>query len=650
MLYTEDNTLDRLFSRPTYVETVRQKLVVEPLGGPQNPEFYTDRFPDELYHKSPESHLIRFLHALLGPSGVGWLREETFKARLIFEQEGLELFDLDRFYGDPLKFGRIVEEVYEEDPRGILPRNKWDEIRKSDERYRARALDFLNGARAGNTPLGMRLVARSGLGHEVEIVENYRHLFDVHSDDPLGIPHQGRTRSINEMIVLPRKEFVQSEVQQITITGSPTAGTFVLRFNGQGSAPISFDANYWDVQEALEKTVGIGEGNVRVRGGPGPNNPWVVEFVGELGSLDVSALTAEASFTGGTIPNVIIQTITQGKSAADEAARIPAKDRHYLQSALDRIKPVNVIPTEGSAEGLQTQREWNTVHASSEYNEVVRYVTGNPKVSWPTVDATNWIEAGIEKEARRASDDRRYHYIGFHTPQAIYAYTDLALDDPGYGDSLAAATQHASSHIGRFNGPQRALPAFAYLRENADDHLRYGPDRIPADYAEPLTVTRDANQAQLINGIYPVQYGSLNGVPAITYKEEQFWASLERTAGVEYVEIDLGSAQAVNFLSFEVSRKPLKITVDYDILDQRERRSFIPVTPTWAFNNYVGYVPQEQNPWFLAEYHFEDAAGRIPLTRYVRIGLARQSFPAMGGGSWSVEIRNLRVGRNVTSY
>jgi hypothetical protein len=107
----------------------------------------------------------------LGPAGVGWLRKTYLEARIQLEEYGVELFDLDDFYGDPLKFGRILEEIYDDDPRGLLNREDWEKIRAKDAAYRARALDYVRGMRLGNTPAGMKLVARSGLGHEVEIVE-----------------------------------------------------------------------------------------------------------------------------------------------------------------------------------------------------------------------------------------------------------------------------------------------------------------------------------------------------------------------------------------------------------------------------------------------------------------------------------------------
>jgi hypothetical protein len=158
---------------PDFTGTIDTRAFLAPLGGPEHPISYLDRFPDEVYTKAIDSRLVRFMYALMGPAGVGWLRKNYLSARLMLEDHGFETFDLDGFYGNPIAFGRILEEIYETDPSGSLTRDQWEAIRAKDAAYRSRAIDYVSGARAGNTPFGMHLVARSGLGHEVEIIENY---------------------------------------------------------------------------------------------------------------------------------------------------------------------------------------------------------------------------------------------------------------------------------------------------------------------------------------------------------------------------------------------------------------------------------------------------------------------------------------------
>lgn len=102
-----------------------------------------------------------------------------------------------------------------------------------------------------------------------------------------------------------------SEVQTITITGTPTGGTFTLTYEGQTTAPIAFNANAAAVLAALIALSTIGSGNVTVGGGPGPGTPWTVTGAGLFAGIDLTTLTADGSLlTGGTSPAVAVTTTT----------------------------------------------------------------------------------------------------------------------------------------------------------------------------------------------------------------------------------------------------------------------------------------------------------------------------------------------------
>jgi hypothetical protein len=110
------------------------------------------------------------------------------------------------------------------------------------------------------------------------------------------------------------------EVQTVTITGSPTGGTFTLTFNGQTTGNIAYNATAATVQAALEALSNINVGDVTVAGGPGPGTPWTVTFDatdsgGQFHGANVSQMTAAGSFTGGTSPAVGVTTTTGGGGA-----------------------------------------------------------------------------------------------------------------------------------------------------------------------------------------------------------------------------------------------------------------------------------------------------------------------------------------------
>lgn len=100
------------------------------------------------------------------------------------------------------------------------------------------------------------------------------------------------------------------EVQTVTITGSPTGGTFTLTYAGQTTGAIAYNASAATVQTALESLSNIGVGDVAVSGSAG--GPYTVTFGGDLADKDVGQLTSTPSLTGGTAPSVAHATTTTG--------------------------------------------------------------------------------------------------------------------------------------------------------------------------------------------------------------------------------------------------------------------------------------------------------------------------------------------------
>jgi hypothetical protein len=104
-----------------------------------------------------------------------------------------------------------------------------------------------------------------------------------------------------------------SEVQTVTVTGTPTGGSFKLTYAGQETASIAFDAAAATVQTALQNLSTIGMNNATVTGGPGPGTPWVVTFAAALAGIDTFLLTLSTNaLTGGTSPTVTIVETTPG--------------------------------------------------------------------------------------------------------------------------------------------------------------------------------------------------------------------------------------------------------------------------------------------------------------------------------------------------
>lgn len=788
-----------LVNTPTITTQINQSFFIEALGGAQPITSYLERFPDALYSKSIDSVLVMFLYALLGPTGVGQLRQDYLKARLQVEEAGLSTANLDALYTNAFAFARLADETYQLDAdASLLPSAQRAQILAQDADFRNRANFFLKGARAGGTLLGITLAARSGLDRPVEVIENWRQLFDRYSDAPLGLPTIGQTRLPNEIVVLPRQVQPQSTVQTLQITGNPVRGYFTLSYPSsqnwraimvtttaassiisvpditkfppgafvtitslpQGSTavnpyatgwnyatiyctsvgpyqgsnsqiqlnvppttPIPFTGNHYafvgyaqtvplaynasaaDIQTALTALPPIGPGNVICTGGPLPNIPVQVQFANQLANQAVPTLQPNlgpdivvginATASGGTeqmsdvndspinvglIPKVTIA----GISASNQVTAIAPGDMHAMLDAVDSLRPLTSFITTSPGSGLMTPQPIATTYQGSTAVEVVRYVTGRSSVPWPALDVTHWIQGGVEHEAPIPLGSASHQYTGFHNIVSCSAYTEQALADPAYvngNPTTPFSTTYWDTLVGGFSGDQLLLlPGLQTLNS---PHTQYLPSGAPAAYPEPLVIANVGSQG-VINNIYPTDYYSLPGISLPN--TQTFWSSQERTLGTDYLEIDLGQPQAVNYISFQVTSKPLLIDIAYDTLDQAPARTFVeaqlaPITQGVSVNA-VSYSSTVL--WSDATINLTNAQGGMIYTRFIRIGFTRHpdgtpyALPVPGSVpqspkttaalplltstgqytppplpsqysyiAYSVEVQNLRVGRNV---
>lgn len=98
--------------------------------------------------------------------------------------------------------------------------------------------------------------------------------------------------------------------QLITVTGSPSGGTFTLLYEGVATGAIAYNATATVVQTALRAHAAIGSGGVNVTGRAGV---WTAKFQGAL-ATDAGPLTLGTnSLTGGTAPSVTIAIANDAK-------------------------------------------------------------------------------------------------------------------------------------------------------------------------------------------------------------------------------------------------------------------------------------------------------------------------------------------------
>lgn len=121
------------------------------------------------------------------------------------------------------------------------------------------------------------------------------------------------------------------EVQTVTITGTPSGGTFTLTYSGQTTGPIAYNAPAATVQAALVALSNIDTGDVGVSGSAG--GPYTVTFTGALADENLAQMTATGSFTGGSSPAVNVTTATQGGSSTGSGGAQTA--RAILRKGVD---------------------------------------------------------------------------------------------------------------------------------------------------------------------------------------------------------------------------------------------------------------------------------------------------------------------------
>lgn len=115
----------------------------------------------------------------------------------------------------------------------------------------------------------------------------------------------------------------QAEVQTLTITGTPTGGTFKIAAPVAGggderTVALAYNAAVGVIDAALEALASIGVGGVVVGGGPLPGTPVTITFPAASG--DFPQLRAvEKALTGGTTPDVAITTTTAGGNSVSVA-------------------------------------------------------------------------------------------------------------------------------------------------------------------------------------------------------------------------------------------------------------------------------------------------------------------------------------------
>lgn len=105
-----------------------------------------------------------------------------------------------------------------------------------------------------------------------------------------------------------------SEVQRISIAGSPGSGKFSIKLGTGYSQTIDYNQSASELEDILEAVSTIGVGNVTCSGGPFPDTAIDVTFTGGLGGTNVALMVenqgaVETTQEGGAAATVVVDTI-----------------------------------------------------------------------------------------------------------------------------------------------------------------------------------------------------------------------------------------------------------------------------------------------------------------------------------------------------
>jgi flagellar capping protein FliD len=168
-----------------------------------------------------------------------------------------------------------------------------------------------------------------------------------------------------------------SEVQTLTADNPATSGTFTLTFNGQETAPISYDASTSEIQTALEQLSNIEQGDIVVSGDSLDTDPvgggLVFTFSDEKGDVDMlefdfSNLTG-ASDAGSEITETVKGEDNWITNSSNTITDVVSGVTLNLKETTDAGSPVNMSITKNNS--AVTSKINSIVSA---YNELVSFV------------------------------------------------------------------------------------------------------------------------------------------------------------------------------------------------------------------------------------------------------------------------------------
>lgn len=245
-----------------------------------------------------------------------------------------------------------------------------------------------------------------------------------------------------------------NEVKTVTIGNKPSGGTFTLSLDGQTTSGIAFNATAATVDSALEALSTIGAGNVSVTGGPGPDTPYTVTFVGGKAGTNVSQMTADATgleggsvSTGGTLPaGTYTYSYTHVNEGGGETTPSPLSPSITTTGSTSTINLTGItagLDGTGPARVVKRRIYRNKLDPIDTTYRLVHEIADNETTTWSD---TGVVVSSTTKEAPRGNSTSQYNGvapIGAHVTVETIKSLAVEVDCtvwPASGYTLSAET------------------------------------------------------------------------------------------------------------------------------------------------------------------------------------------------------------------
>jgi hypothetical protein len=170
----------------------------------------------------------------------------------------------------------------------------------------------------------------------------------------------GTNPSVGIVETTPGAPTPTNEVQTISLSGSPTGGSFTLRMPAMVTATIAYNAAASAIETALEATPAVltPDVDVVVSGGALGTNPVRIGFGGQWSGAPAPAVTVVSALTGGTSPAVTIQPFPFTVTALDLVPILGNQFAWYLAGAqVDLASAARLTRMFAVSVGIQNTRD-----------------------------------------------------------------------------------------------------------------------------------------------------------------------------------------------------------------------------------------------------------------------------------------------------